>query len=318
VCGKAEIPPRIHQMKRLLDCTASDFRSMTGKQLKQAIKASEGRVLVAEVISAVTPLYPSVTNAELAAAFGADMILLNFFDVFHPAVEGLEVSEPHTVIETLKAYTGRPIGLNLEPVDPQAKQAEQLLPLPPGRLASEETFIEAKKLGFDFVCLTGNPKTGVTNEEIRAAIQTARATMGDDVLVIAGKMHGAGVEGEAGSDLVGEQTILGFIEAGADVILLPSPGTVPGITLDRAKAMADVVRKHSALSLLATGTSQEGADEGTIRQIALHSKMAGADMYHIGDAGYSGIAIPENIMQYSIVIRGKRHTYIRMASSVLR
>jgi len=69
---------------------------------------------------------------------------------------------------------------------------------------------------------------------------------------------------------------------------------------------------------LTTGTSQEGADESTIRQIALNSKMAGADMFHIGDAGVAGIAIPENIMAYSIVVRGKRHTYVRMASSVLR
>lgn len=70
--------------------------------------------------------------------------------------------------------------------------------------------------------------------------------------------------------------------------------------------------------MLTIGTSQEGADEHTIRQIALASKMAGADMHHIGDAGYHGIAVPENIMAYSIAIRGKRHTYIRMARSPLR
>jgi hypothetical protein len=305
-------------MKRLLDCTASDFQRMTGKELKQSIKASEGRVLLAEVIGAVTPLYPSVTNAELAAAFGADMILLNFFDVFQPGIEGLGVEEPETVIEKLKAYIGRPVGLNLEPVDPHAKQAEQLLQLPIGRMASEETFHAAKKLGFDFVCLTGNPKTGVTNAEIGQAIRKARSVMGEETLIIAGKMHAAGVAGEAGAEIVSERDLIAFIEAGADVILLPSPGTVPGITLEAAKKMVDVVHRHGALAILATGTSQEGADEATIRQIALNSKMAGADMYHIGDAGYSGIAVPENIMHYSIAIRGKRHTYVRMAASVLR
>lgn len=121
-------------MKRLLDCTASDFSRMTGQDVKRAIKASEGRVLVAEVISSVSPLYPSVTNAELAAAFGADMILLNLFDVFQPHVEGLTAAPDETVHE-LKRLIGRPVGLNLEPVDPQARAAEQLLPLPPGRLA---------------------------------------------------------------------------------------------------------------------------------------------------------------------------------------
>jgi hypothetical protein len=47
-------------------------------------------------------------------------------------------------------------------------------------------------------------------------------------------------------------------------------------------------------------------------------KMAGTDIHHIGDSGCTGIAIPENIMEYSIAIRGKRHTYIRMARSLNR
>ncbi|MCK9906012.1 haloacid dehalogenase-like hydrolase, partial [Frankia sp. Cpl3] len=157
---------------------------------------------------------------------------------------------------------------------------------------------------------TGNPKTGVTNTEILQAISKARSVMGEEALIIAGKMHGAGVAGEAGADIVGENDLIAFIEAGADVILLPSPGTVPGITLEVSKQMVSVVQQHGALALLAMGTSQEGSDEATVRQIALYSKMAGADMYHIGDAGYAGIAIPENIMQYSIVLRGKRHTYV--------
>lgn len=291
---------------------------MTGRDLKGSIKAAEGRTLLAEVICAAAPLYPAVSNAEIAAAFGADLILLNLFDVFQPAIAGLSVEQPGEVVRTLKDYLGRPVGLNLEPVDLHARQAETLQQLPKGRLATAETFLEAKKLGFDFVCLTGNPKTGVTNAEIAKAIRTAREAMGEDMLIIAGKMHGAGVAGEAGEDIVSEADIVNFVEAGADVILLPSPGTIPGITLEGCKKMVTAVRRLGALSMLATGTSQEGSDETTIRQIALMSKMAGADMFHIGDAGYTGIAIPENIMHYSIVIRGKRHTYVRMAASVRR
>ncbi len=55
--------------------------------------------------------------------------------------------------------------------------------------------------------------------------------------------------------------------------------------------------------MLTIGTSQEGADESTIRQIALAAKMAGADIHHIGDAGFYGIAVPENIMAYSIIFQ---------------
>ncbi len=303
--------------KRLLDCRASDFRNMTGKELKQSIKASEGRVIVSEVIGAYTPHYPTVSNAELVAAFGTDLLLLNFFDVFNPSFQGID-AEGSDVIERMKELTGRPIGLNLEPVDLQAKSVEELTVIEEGRIASKRSLAEALRLGFDFVCLTGNPKTGVTNEEIVKAIRLARAAFGADGLIIAGKMHGAGVENKAGSGITSKETVIDFIEAGADIILMPSPGTVPGITVDSTQKLVRIAQNHGALVMLTIGTSQEGADTETIRQIALWSKMTGADLFHIGDAGYHGVAIPENILTYSITIRGKRHTYMRMASSILR
>jgi hypothetical protein len=305
-------------MKRLLDCTAADFEKMNGTDLKQAILASEGRTIVAEVIGSVTPYYPAVTNAEMAAAFGADLILLNYFDVFNPSMEGLPAVVPDTIVRTLKKLVGRPIGLNLEPVDLEALQMEALNKLSEGRLATEKSLRRAKELGFDFVCLTGNPKTGVSNTEITKAIHRARTIFGPEGLIIAGKMHSAGVAGEAGSGLMSATTLHSFIEAGADIILIPSPGTVPGFTVEKTAMLVDIVHEKGAMAILTTGTSQEGADEATIKQIALNSKMAGADLFHIGDAGAAGMAIPENITVYSIVIRGKRHTYVRMASSVLR
>ncbi|MEH7384891.1 haloacid dehalogenase-like hydrolase [Bacillus sp. JJ1521] len=305
-------------MKRLLDCTASDFKKMNGQDLKQSIKASEGRVILSEVIGSFQPVYPAVTNAEMASAFGADLLIFNYFDVFSPFVEGFQAREGESIVEKLKELTGRPIGLNLEPVDPNAEQLEKLFELPKGRLATEESLREAKKLGFDFVCLTGNPKTGVTNNEIVVAIKAARKVFGSEGLIIAGKMHGAGVANESGSGIISEAALESFVDAGADVILMPAPGTVPGITLETTEKNVRFVHSKGALVMLTIGTSQEGADESTIRQIALTGKMAGADIYHIGDAGFHGIAIPENIMTYSIAIRGKRHTYVRMAASVNR
>lgn len=294
---------------------------MDGQALRRSIQACEGRVMLSETIANASPLYPSVTNAELAASFGADLLLLNVFDVFHPAIEGCPDAEEvngESVVGRIKRLTGRPVGLNLEPVDPDAEQAEQLDALPAGRLATREALNAAKQLGFDFVCLTGNPKTGVTNEATVAAIQLARDVFGESGLIIAGKMHGAGVAGEMGSRLLSEDVLAGFISAGADVILMPAPGTVPGITVAAAERYVQFVHSKGALAMLTIGTSQEGADESTIRQIALNSKMAGADIHHIGDTGFYGIAVPENIMAYSIAIRGRRHTYVRMAKSVLR
>ncbi len=305
-------------MKRILDCNASDFKTMNGQDLKQAIRASEGRTMLSEIMSSVAPLYPSITNAELAAAFGADLVILNLFDVFNPFIEGYKHDGEGSIVQKVKELTGRPVGLNLEPVDLDAEQIEKLDEVSRGRVATEESLKEAKNLGFDFICLTGNPKTGVTNDETVVAIKKAREVFGDEGLIIAGKMHGAGVANETGSSIITEEAIISFIEAGADVILMPAPGTIPGITLNTVEKYVQIVHSKGALAMLTIGTSQEGADEATIRQIALNSKMAGADIYHIGDTGFYGIAVPENIQTYSIAIRGRRHTYVRMATSVLR
>ncbi|MRG87765.1 DUF7916 family protein [Salinibacillus xinjiangensis] len=305
-------------MKRILNCTASDFKSMKGKELLKSIKASEGRVMLSEIIGTVQPHYPEITNAELAAGFGADLLLLNVFDVFNPVVSGIEVENNNQIISEIKHLTGRPVGINLEPVDPDADLVESVRELPQGRTASEKSLHQAKKLGIDFVCLTGNPKTGVTNTQIEKAIHKAKEILGEDVFIIAGKMHGAGVSNEGGAEIADEQSIAGFVDAGADIILFPSPGTVPGVTLETAQKWIQIAHKKGALTMLTIGTSQEGADKETIRQIALMNKSAGSDIHHIGDAGYYGIAIPENIMSYSIAIRGRRHTYIRMCRSINR
>ncbi|SFB28159.1 hypothetical protein SAMN04488072_1137 [Lentibacillus halodurans] len=305
-------------MKRFLNCTASDFTDMNGRQLRQAIEASEGRVLLSEVVCASTPLYPGLTNAEYAAAFGADMILLNLFDVDQPAIEGLAAENPHRVIEELKKMIGRPVGINLEPVDPEADHMETLQNIPEGRTAIRTSLEKAKDLGVDFVCLTGNPKTGVTNTAILKSVRQAKDIFQDDIMIIAGKMHGAGVRNEAGGSIVRKDVVSEIARAGTDAVLLPAVGSVPGTTLAKTEQLVQAVHEQGSLALTAIGTSQEGAATETIQQMALQNKMAGADIHHIGDAGQHGIAIPENMMDYSIAIRGKRHTYVRMAASINR
>lgn len=92
----------------------------------------------------------------------------------------------------------------------------------------------------------------------------------------------------------------------------------PGMSQEKVTSLIACAHAHGALAMTTIGTSQEGADVSTVRQIALMSKMAGADLHHIGDTGYMGIVLPENIMAYSIAIRGVRHTYTRMARSINR
>jgi hypothetical protein len=88
--------------------------------------------------------------------------------------------------------------------------------------------------------------------------------------------------------------------------------------MEMVKGLVDEAHRLGALTMTTIGTSQEGADQQTIRQIALMNKMTGTDLHHLGDAGYTGVTVPENIMAYSMTIRGRRHTYMRMARSINR
>ncbi len=297
-------------MKRLLSCQASDILAMNGQELKQAIMASEGRTILTEMTVMNGALVNGITNAEVASAFGSDMILLNGLDLFHPEIPYLpETDEP---IKLLRELAGRPVGANLEPVDENAVMMSEKVEIAEGRKATVATFKEAEKLGLQFICLTGNPGTGVTNKMIAKAIRECKENFSG--LIIAGKMHAAGVD----EPLVDIPTIKEFIAAGADVILMPAAGTVPGLQESEITEACKVIKAAGCLSLTAIGTSQETSDTGTIRELALSSKRSGVDIQHIGDAGWGGIALPENIMAMSIAIRGVRHTYFKMAQSARR
>lgn len=308
-------------MKRFLDCTASDFENMKKKELLKAISASEGRVLVCETIGILQPMLGDVTNAEFVASMGADMILLNMFDVNHPVIQGLPKTEDREVIRKIKQLTGRPVGINLEPLE-QGKESSvetnEMWKLSGGRVATLENAKTAVEMGVDFIVLTGNPGIGVTNAAITDTLKLYREHLGEQVVLIAGKMHASGILSECGEHILTEADVRAFAEAGADIILLPAPGTVPGITMEYVRSLVVCAHSLGKMTLTAIGTSQEGADTDTIKEIALMCKMTGTDLHHLGDAGYGGMALPENILEYGKVIRGIRHTYHRMAVSIRR
>ncbi|MQS76637.1 haloacid dehalogenase-like hydrolase [Companilactobacillus halodurans] len=308
-------------VKRLISANTSEMLKMNGSQLKQSIKASEGRVVLSENVALHEPL-DGITTSEIAASFGADLILLNALDVLNPIILGLYPDENN--LQTAKAHhdgqsikrlqklVGRPIGVNLEPVDPDAKMAEDKTVIPEGRMASKRTLQEAENLGFNFVVLTGNPGTGVTNQQIAKNIKVAKEVFSG--LIIAGKMHGAGVD-EA---VVSEDSVHEFLEAGADVILVPAVGTVPGFSDNELQKIVQLAHKKGALVMSTIGTSQEGSGKEFIQNVAIRNKIAGVDIQHIGDAAW-GIQSPfENIYALSKTIRGERHAIARMARSINR
>ncbi len=274
--------------------------------------------LATETIGTVTPMLVNITNAEFVTSLGADIIMLNIFDVDHPVINGLPEVAPEDTIHEVKRLTGRMVAINLEPAAVRNDGEKSVWSLTEGRRATVENAKKAADMGVDMIVLTGNPGVGVDNKAITKALADLNEAVGDRVILTAGKMHASGILSEAGEKILTKEDTETFIEAGADVLLLPAPGTVPGFTMEHAAELIKTAHEKGVLAMTTIGTSQEGADEETIRQIALMCKMAGADIHHIGDSGYMGMALPENITAYSVAIRGKRHTYRRMAMSLVR
>ena len=297
-------------VKRFISSNASEILRMTAPELKQSIKASEGRVILSENVAFKESYIGDVTNAEIARSFGADLILLNGIDIFQPFVAGLDAKEDF--IEELHRLVGRPIGINLEPVDSQAQMAGERLIIDEGRQASLATIQRAEELGVDFICLTGNPGTGVTNQAIIDTIRVVKENFSG--LLIAGKMHASGVD-EPVADM---EAIAQFIEAGVDIVLAPAVGSVPGFDEQDLKQIVRLAHQKGALVMSAIGTSQESADEDIVKQMAIRNKICGVDIQHIGDSGYGCLAPVENIFAMSKALRGQRHTISMISRSINR
>jgi hypothetical protein len=300
-------------VKRILSSSSSELLNYSKEELLQAIKLSEGRTIISEIIGKDS-LFNDLSNAEVAAAFGADILLLNLFDLKQAKFKNIEKDTAFEIVKEIKKLCGRPLGINLEPVSKDELNSENFIELSSGRKATLNNIETAVKAGFNMITFTGNPSVGVSNQAIIEAVKVADQNFGDQIIITAGKMHMSGIN----EDYLAAKYIDSLISAGTDIILLPAPGTVPGIDLNSLKEIIRLIHNRGKLALTAIGTSQESSDEQTIRDIGMMSKMAGADIQHIGDAGYAGIALPENILTLSKTIRGKRHTYRRMAFSINR
>lgn len=66
--------------RRLISSSRSEIQRMTALDLKQSILTSEGRTILCQNFVGLS-LCEGTTNAELAQAFGADMIFFNGYSM---------------------------------------------------------------------------------------------------------------------------------------------------------------------------------------------------------------------------------------------
>lgn len=304
---------------RLISVAGSEIEGFSPMTLKESIYKSEGRVICGQhLLFANTGLVRGVTNSELMFAFGADMVLLNTYNFDDESknigMQGLSYQE-------LKALCRRPIGIYLGCPAAGAEMEEGLYDRN-GMLATPEHVEKAVEMGADFIVLGGNPGSGTHLADVLRTTQEVKDRYGDDVFLWAGKWEDGVTEPVLGDPLAAAQgrddkdVVRQLIDAGADCIDLPAPGTRSGVSIESIRELVTFAHayKPGTLAMSFLNSSVEGADTATIREVALKIKQTGADIVCIGDGGFAGGSSPENVMQLSISIKGKPYTYYRMAS----
>ncbi len=318
--------------ERLLTATPSVILEWTPEQLKRAIKRSEGRTIMGYARVRAANFIDFVSNPEVAAAFGADIVLVNCFDMNDPIIPGLESKNVEDDVTTrliqvqlgkgytlneLKRLIGRPVGVLLV-LTPDEEDTGQTFSYGEVK-ATVENAQKAIDSGADVLNILawGNDQNAITKR-----ITEIKHIAEGKALISYFRPHGPGLmglDGKTGDSLFGIDEVVAAIDAGADIVGIPAPGAHYGWTIEKCKSFVEVIQSKGAIASVGIHTSQEGSDEHTIRQIALWAKMTGADMHELGDIGYSeSMVLPENIMTYGIAIRGRRHHYRRMAMSILR
>lgn len=317
--------------RRLISSTKSEIRQMTAMELKSSIRASEGRVILAQNYVGHEPLVQGTTNPELSEAMGADMVFFNGYPMDPeskiPAFE-VDIFEKddyinkHFRLKDIKKLLSGPVGIYLEcgsgdDVETSTNASFQLVR--PERMASKENLKKLIEEEADFVVLAGNPGTGTTIEAIIEATHQAKEILGDQVLIFAGKWEDGvkqKVLGDPTAKRKGIDIAKDLLDAGADVICLPMPGSRTGISVRHIQEIVEFVHtyKEGSLCMSFLDGSVEGSDTETVRLCTMMSKETGADIHAIGDAGLCGMSIPEDIYQMAITTKGRRLTWRKLAS----
>lgn len=300
--------------KRILDACASNFSSMNAMDLKKSIQETEGRTISAEIICTYEPPIEGITNAEIAAAFGADIITLDFYDPDHPMIAGIpeELIKKDTPLLELEKLLGRPVAINMAITN--NKEGEWLYT----RRYSPARIDKAIHQGAGIIFLYGDPLSGTNLINLLDAVKYVKAKYSDEVMIIG--IPNVYFPAPIDDALVSQynESHKQILQAGAEGIGLVMPGSKQGWRLQPTSKLIDFIHKFDGLAWLIITGSVEGSPKENIQQIALNAKMIGGDVYRLDEAGLSGMPLPENILEFSLTIRGKRHTYRRMASSPLR
>lgn len=239
-----------------------------------------------------------------------------------PIYEEGQITNKYLSLKEIREITTGPLGIYLEcglEDDASSSTASSVQLIRPERIASRKNLLKLKDEGADFVILGGNPGSGTTMNTIVEATRNAKDILGDNIMIWSGKWEDGTREKVLGDPLFFEESkkyIKELIDAGADVICLPMPGSRTGVVVNEIRELVKLAHtyKNGVLVMNFLDGSVEGADEDTVRKCAVMSKQTGADIHAIGDAGISWMPVPENIYQLCLTVKGRRLTWLKMAT----
>ncbi|MDR3138761.1 MAG: hypothetical protein LBT95_03695 [Treponema sp.] len=318
--------------KRFLEYTPSELVGLSKRDFLDGIRASESRVVGAYVCPYAPNYLEKVSNLELAASFGADFITLEGLNPRRLQMPGLPSKNPQDdtpfkaklqvemgfdwSVPELKKLVGRPIGLIL--LVPKLKDSP-FGPLYADSVYSPEMVEFVHMARFDFVALCG-----LDFDALIAAVEKTKSLVGDAMVIEAGIPHGPGViTGDYPPyNLRGVSTpefVNRLAKAGADIVDIPAVGVAPGFTMDYVGKLVDAVHDGKALAAASIAHSVEGSDPVTVRRAAVDNKTCGVDLYNFAAGGvFESVALPEQLQEFCIAVKGRRHTFRRMCQSPLR
>lgn len=254
-------------------------------KVAESISAAQGRTIMSEVVVSTPNKYSNISNVKLMNGFGSDMITLKKYDyINYKMAKYNEFSKVSSLI-----------GLNME-LKLDGKEMDTYCP---------EHFEQIEYSELDYLVLTIYPQKKIRLEQAREFLEQIRKGYKGFIFLNFYVQNPHQFKSEILSNME-------WIQSLVDMIAVPIPGTVYGIS---KSDVIEVVTKSHDNNILVAGTictSQEGAETNIMSSLGLNAKECGFDVHMFGDASACDIPLEENIFEYSKVIRGKRHTYFRM------
>lgn len=250
-----------------------------------AIAASQGRVLMAEVVVSTPNKYSSISNVKLLNGFGADMITLKKYDYLRYQ------NSNYQDYQNISSLIGLNFEIKFDTVELDTFCDEHL------------AAIDLAKV--DYIVLTIYPQNTISLEQTKASVIKLRNLYSGFIFVNYYVKDPVSFKAEVTENIT-------WLSEYANMISVPIPGTVYGISSQIASEIVTLAHRQNLLVAGTICTSQEGADTNLMASLGVVAKQCGFDVHMFGDASASDMPCEENLFAYSKAIRGKRHTYFRM------